>query len=66
MSASTLTTRVSTGSVNVSFYPDHQGHQTEVAHQQLTHDQRWSEIAGLLAMGITSEDVLTTGNGQNI
>ena len=43
--------------IRVTYYADHCGHQQDVAHQQLTRDQR-AEIAGMLSMGIPFDDVL--------
>ena len=43
--------------VKVTYYVDHVGHDHELAHQQLTREQR-SQIAGMLATGIPFDDVL--------
>ena len=50
-------TCVSIAAVHVSYYAEHKGHTNDVAHQQLTSDQR-TQIAGMLSMGIPFEDVL--------
>lgn len=43
--------------VFVTYYYDHFGHECDVAHQQLSREQR-REIAGMLATGIPFDDVL--------
>lgn len=45
------------GDVNVTYYSEHFGHSCDVAHQQLTRDER-TQVAGLLAMGVPYDDVL--------
>jgi len=43
--------------IHVSYYAEHKGHGNDVAHQQLSRDQR-AQIAGMLSMGIPFDDVL--------
>ena len=57
------------GSVKVTYYSSHHGHDCEVAHQQLTRSQR-SQSASMLAMGIPFEDVIDrvqlSGNNSSV
>ena len=52
-----MCTALIAGTVKVSFYPDHIGHDHDIAHQQLSYDQR-AQIAGMIAVGIPFDDVL--------
>jgi len=48
---------ISTGAVSVSYYPEHSGHDCELAHVPLRKEQR-EHIASKLAAGIPFDDVL--------
>jgi len=48
---------ISTGAVSVSYYPEHTGHECELAHASLRKEQR-EHIASKLAAGIPFDDVL--------